>query len=270
MNGTDLGKGTALEFITNPWFYALAFPAVVIVGFSKAGVGGGLGIMAVPMMALVVPPVQAAGVLMPLLLFMDIFTLRAYWGVFHRRNLMILLPGSLIGVVVGALVFGFMNDDMIRIIVGAVAILFTLYRWVGLRLLRRAADHKSQPHRGYGTFWAAVGGFTSVVAHGGSPPVHIYLLPQKLEKQIFVGTTVVLFALVDVMKVVPYALLGTMDAVNLGTALILAPAGPLGIWLGITFQKRLPEDIFYRICFTLIFLTGCRLVWQGTEGLLAG
>lgn len=259
-----------MEFITNPWFYLLAFPAVMIVGFSKAGVGGGLGIMAVPMMSLVVPPVQAAGVLMPLLLFMDIFTLRAYWGVFDRRNLMIMLPGSLAGVAIGGLVFGFMNDDVIRIIVGAVAILFTLYRWIGLRLLRRAGDHKSPPHGGYGTFWAGVGGFTSVVAHGGSPPVHIYLLPQKLEKHIFIGTTVVLFALVDVMKLVPYALLGTLDATNLGTALILAPVAPLGIWLGVTFQKRLPEIIFYRICFTLIFLTGCRLVWQGVEGLTGG
>lgn len=263
-------KGPELEFIANPWFYAVAFPAVAIVGFSKAGVGGGLGIMAVPLMALVVSPVQAAGVLMPLLLFMDIFTLRAYWGVFDRRNLMIMLPGSLAGVIVGGLVFGFMNDGVIRIIVGSVAILFTMYRWVGLRLLRRAADHRSPPHRVYGTFWAGIGGFTSVVAHGGSPPIHIYLLPQKLEKHIFIGTTVVLFALVDVMKVVPYALLGTLDAINLGTALILAPAGPLGIWLGITFQKRLPEAIFYRICFILIFLTGCRLVWQGVEGLVAG
>lgn len=259
-----------MEFITNPWFYALAFPAVLIVGFSKAGVGGGLGIMAVPMMALVVSPVQAAGVLMPLLLFMDIFTLRAYWGVFDRRNLMIMLPGSLAGVVIGGLVFGYMNDDVIRIIVGAVAILFTLYRWIGPRLMNRAADHVSPPHRGYGTFWAGVGGFTSVVAHGGSPPVHIYLLPQKLEKQIFVGTTVALFALVDVMKLPAYAMLGTLDAINLGTALILAPVAPLGIWLGITFQKRLPEVIFYRICFTLIFLTGSRLVWQGAEGWLAG
>lgn len=77
----------------------------------------------------------------------------------------------------------------------------------------------------------------------------------------------VLFALVDVMKLPAYAMLGTLDATNLGTALILAPVAPLGIWLGITFQKRLPEVIFYRICFTLIFLTGCRLVWQGMEGL---
>ena len=259
-----------VEFITDPWFYALAVPAVLIVGFSKAGVGGGLGIMAVPLMALIVPPVQAAAVLMPLLLFMDVFSLRAYWGIFHRRNLMILLPGSLIGVVVGGLTFRYMNDDMIRILVGAIAILFTLYRWVGLRLLKRAADHRAAPHRGYGTFWAGVGGFTSVVAHGGSPPVHIYLLPQRLDKRVFIGTTVILFALVDVMKLVPYALLGTLDETNLTTALILAPVAPVGIWLGVTFQQRLPEDLFYRVCFTLIFLTGCRLVWQGLEGLLAG
>jgi len=259
-----------LEFIADPWFYALAFPAVLIVGFSKAGVGGGLGIMAVPMMALVVPPVQAAGVLMPLLLFMDAFTLRTYWGIFDRQTLAILLPGSVIGVVVGGLTFGYMNDDMIRILVGAVAILFTLYRWVGLRLLKRAADHRAPPNRATGTLWAGVGGFTSVVAHGGSPPVHIYLLPRRLEKQIFVGTTVVLFALVDVMKLVPYTLLGTLDATNLTTALILAPAAPIGIWLGLTFQKRLPEDVFYRVCFLLVFLTGCRLVWQGAEGLIGG
>jgi uncharacterized membrane protein YfcA len=193
-----------LEFISDPWFYALAVPAVLIVGFSKAGVGGGLGIMAVPLMALIVPPVQAAAVLMPLLLFMDVFSLRAYWGIFHRRNLMILLPGSLIGVAVGGLTFGYMNDDMIRILIGAIAILFTLYRWVGLRLLKRAADHRAPPNRATGTFWAGVGGFTSVVAHGGSPPVHIYLLPQRLDKRVFIGTTVILFALVDVMKLVPY------------------------------------------------------------------
>ena len=254
--------------ITDPLFYALAVPAVLIVGFSKAGVGGGLGIMAVPMMALVAPPVQAAAVLMPLLLFMDIFSLRAYWGIFDRRTLSILLPGSVIGVIVGGLAFGYMNDDMIRILIGAIAILFTLYRWVGLRLLRRAADHRAPPNRATGTLWAGIGGFTSVVAHGGSPPVHIYLLPRRLEKQIFIGTTVVLFALVDAMKLVPYALLGTLDAINLTTALILAPVAPVGIWLGLTFQKRLPEALFYRICYALIFLTGCRLAWQGTEGLL--
>jgi uncharacterized membrane protein YfcA len=259
-----------LEFISDPWFYALAVPAVLIVGFSKAGVGGGLGIMAVPLMALIVPPVQAAAVLMPLLLFMDVFSLRAYWGIFHRRNLMILLPGSLIGVAVGGLTFGYMNDDMIRILIGAIAILFTLYRWVGLRLLKRAADHRAPPNRATGTFWAGVGGFTSVVAHGGSPPVHIYLLPQRLDKRVFIGTTVILFALVDVMKLVPYALLGTLDKTNLTTALILAPLAPVGIWLGVTFQQRLPEDLFYRVCYTLIFLTGCRLVWQGAAGLLAG
>lgn len=139
-----------------------------------------------------------------------------------------------------------------------------------MRLLRRAADHKSLPHRGYGTFWAGVGGFTSVVAHGGSPPGHIYRLPQKLEKHFFIGTTVVLFALVDVMKLPAYALLGTLDATNLTTALILAPVAPLGVWLGLTFQKRLPQTLFYRICFTLIFLTGCRFVCQGVEGLIAG
>ena len=257
-----------MQFITDPVFYAIAVPAVLIVGFSKAGVGGGLGIMAVPLMALVVPPVQAAAVLMPLLLFMDIFTLRAYWGVFDKRNLAIMLPGSLAGVAIGGLVFGYMNDDVIRIVVGAIAILFTLYRWIGPWLLRRAADHKSPPHVVYGTFWAGLGGFTSVVAHGGSPPVHIYLLPQRLEKQIFIGTTVVLFALIDVMKLVPYTLLGTLDATNLTTALILAPVAPIGIWIGVTFQKRLPEVLFYRICFTLIFLTGCRLAWLGIEGLL--
>jgi len=256
-----------LQFIADPWFYALAFPAVLIVGFSKAGVGGGLGIMAVPLMAQVVPPVQAAAVLMPLLLFMDVFTLRTYWGVFDRKTLSILLPGSVAGVVVGGLTFSYMNDDAIRVLVGAIAILFTMYRWIGLRLLKRAADHRAPPNRATGAFWAGVGGFTSVVAHGGSPPVHIYLLPRRLEKQVFVGTTVVLFALVDVMKLVPYTLLGTLDAGNLTTALILTPAAPVGIWLGLHFQKRLPEDLFYRICYTLIFLTGCRLVWQGLEGL---
>lgn len=257
-----------MQPIADPLFYAVAVPAVVIVGFSKAGVGGGLGIMAVPLMSLLIPPVQAAAILLPLLLFMDAFSLRAYWRIWDRQNLAIMLPGALAGVAIGGLGFGVLNDDMIRLLVGTIAIAFTLYRWIGLRLLRRADEQRSPPHRGYGTLWSGVAGFTSVVAHGGSPPVHIYLLPQHLDKRVFIGTTVILFALVDVAKLVPYGLLGMLEATNLSTALLLAPAAPVGIWLGVAFQQRLPEALFYRVCYALIFLTGCRLAWQGIAGMV--
>lgn len=253
-----------METIADPLFYAVAVPAVLLTGFSKGGLGGGLGIMAVPLMALVVSPVQAAAVLLPILSVMDLFGLYAYRGNWDRRNVAIMLPGALVGVAVGGLTFRYLSDDAVRLIVGAVALAFVLYRVLG----RRPADHRSAPHRGLGAFWGGVSGFTSFVAHAGSPPVQVYMLPQRLDKTLYIGTTVVFFTAVNYAKLVPYGLLGQLSAVNLGTALLLSPLAPLGIWLGVRFHRLLSETVFYRTLFVLLTLTGIKLIRDGLAGIL--
>ncbi len=259
-----------MDIVTDPLFYAVAIPAVLIVGISKGGVGGGLGSIGVPLMALAVSPVQAAAIMLPVLCLMDLFGLRAYWRIWDRRNLGYMLPGAMAGIAIGTFSFRYLSDDAVRLIVGAVALVFVGYQQIGPRLLARAADHRSAPHRGWGAFWGAVSGFTSFVAHSGGPPMHINLLPQRMDKTLYMGTTVVFFTIVNYVKLVPYGVLGQLSGDNLGTALILSPLAPLGIWLGVRFHHMLSDRAFYALCFAFLGLTGVKLIWDGLSGLLGG
>ncbi len=258
-----------MEFIVDPLFYAIAVPAVLIVGISKGGVAGGLGSVSVPMIAMVISPIQAAAIMLPILCLMDLFGLYAYRGVWDRRNLASMLPGALAGIVLGTLTFRYLSDDGVRLIVGFVAIGFVLYRWFGQYVLRRAADHRTEPGPA-GLFWGCMSGFTSFVAHAGGPPIHVYLLPQRIDKTLYVGTLVVFFTVVNYTKLVPYGLLGQLSAGNLGTALILSPLAPLGIWMGVRFHKLLSESLFYTLCFVFLSLTGVKLIWDGLSGMMGG
>ncbi len=254
-----------MELVANPWFYAVAMPAVLIIGISKAGIGGGLGIVAVPLMTLVIAPVQAAAVMLPILCIMDIAGLWAYRGTWHRRNLAFMLPGALAGILAGALAFRYLDDNTVRLILGTVALSFVLYRWAGAAILNRDTGRRSEPGP-RGIFWATLSGFTSFIAHSGAPPLQVYLLPQKLDKTLYVGTMVVFFTVVNYSKIIPYALLGQLSAANMLGALALVPAIPVGVWLGLRFHGMVDERLFYRIVYGVLTVTGVRLVWQGVGG----
>ena len=258
-----------MEFIADPLFYAIAVPAILIVGISKGGVAGGLGSVSVPMIAMVISPIQAAAIMLPILCLMDLFGLYAYRGVWDRRNLMLMLPGALVGIGLGTLTFRYLSDDGVRLIVGVVALGFVIWNWLGPKLMRRAADHRTEPGPA-GLFWAAISGFTSFVAHAGGPPVHVYLLPQRMDKTLYVGTLVVFFTAVNYTKLVPYGFLGQLSANNLGTALILSPLAPLGIWMGVRFHRMLSESLFYTLCYVFLSLTGIKLIWDGLRGMSGG
>jgi len=258
-----------VEFIADPLFYAVAVPAILIVGISKGGVAGGLGSVSVPMIAMVISPIQAAAIMLPILCLMDLFGLYAYRGVWDRRNLMLMLPGALVGIGLGTLTFRYLSDDGVRLIVGVVALGFVIWNWLGPKLMRRAADHRTEPGPA-GLFWAGISGFTSFVAHAGGPPVHVYLLPQRMDKTLYVGTLVVFFTAVNYTKLVPYGFLGQLSANNLGAALILSPLAPLGIWMGVRFHRMLSESLFYTLCYVFLSLTGIKLIWDGLRGMMGG
>lgn len=245
--------------ITDPWFYAVAIPAVLIVGVSKGGFAGGLGLLGVPLMALVISPLQAAGIMLPILIAMDMIGVWAYRKSFHRQNLMILVPGAAIGILIGALTASLVTDAFVRLLVGGLAIAFALDYWIG----RRGAQAPQPVNRIKGGLWGAVGGFTSFVAHAGGPPLQVYMLPQKLDKRLYVGTSVMFFTAVNLIKLPPYALLGQLDAGNLTTSAMLLPIAPLGILAGIRLLHVIPEKPFYRIAYVLLFLVGGKLAWDG-------
>jgi uncharacterized membrane protein YfcA len=246
--------------IEDPRFYLLAVPAVLILGVSKGGFGGGLGSLAVPLVALVVSPIQAAAVLLPILCLMDVHGAWVYRGRWDKANLKILMPAALIGLAVGTLTFSYLDARAIRVIIGVLAVGFTVYHWLGGFF---AAREPTGVNVARGTFWGAVSGFTSFIAHASGPPMSVYLLPQRMEKTRFLATTIVFVLFMNYLKLIPYTWLGQFSGENLRTSLVLLPLAPLGMWLGIWLHRIVPEAAFYRICYLLLFLAGLKLLYDG-------
>jgi uncharacterized membrane protein YfcA len=257
--------------ITDPLFYALAIPAILVTGISKSGFGGAMGGLAVPLMALVIAPAEAAGIMLPILCAMDVAGLRRFAGSFDWPNLRILLPGAIVGIAVGTLCFELLNKGWLLLLVGAIGIGFPLMNWSGLARRQQPAGVSVTK----GGFWSAMSGFTSFICHNGGAPLLVYLMPQRLERKRFVGTTVMFFLVVNYVKLVPYYFLGQLRASNLLTSLVLLPLAPIGVYLGLWMQHRITDSTVYRSANILLFVTGWKLIWDGasmltTPGVLPG
>lgn len=250
--------------LADPWFYAVAIPAVLLVGISKSGFGGAFGAVAVPLMAVVISPVQAAGILLPILCFMDLLGLWAYRGKWVRAELRTLLPAALLGIAAGTLLFGYMSADIVRLIIGAISLVFAVHYWVHLA---RTEPGRSPVSRAAGIAGGAGAGFTSFVAHAGGPPLSMYLLRRPLDKTQFVATTVMFFAVVNYVKLVPYAWLGQFSTGNLTASLLLAPFAPIGIAAGVWLHERVPERLFFRLACVFLFALSLKMISDGVGGL---
>lgn len=244
--------------ITDPWFYAVAVPAVLLMGLSKSGFGAGFGALAVPLMALAIPVPQAAAIMLPLLAVMDALGLAAYMREFDRPLIRLLLPAGLLGTVVGTLLFGWLSARAVAGVVGAITLAF-----VAVRVFLPPRAGAPPPPRWLGFLLGTTSGFTSFVAHAGGPPVGFYVLPLKLPPVTFAATMAVFFAAVNASKWIPYAWLGLIDARNMLTALMLAPVAPLGVWLGVRAVRRVPQALFYRLFTAGMTATGVKLLWDG-------
>jgi len=248
----------AALFITDPYFYAVAVPAVLITGLAKSGFASGFGALAVPLMALAVPVPQAAAIMLPLLMVMDATGLQQLWRerdpVLVRR----LLPAGLLGVAVGALLFGLLSSRNVAAVVGALTLAFLAQRL----LFPPRKDTPQAPHW-VGWLCATLSGFTSFVAHAGGPPISAYTLPLRLPPKVLSGTMAVFFAVINAAKVLPYAALGLIDLRNMATALLLMPLAPLSVWLGVRLLRHMRPDWFYRIAYTGMFVAGSKLLWDG-------
>ncbi len=251
-----------VPLITDPLFYALAVPAFLLSGISKGGFASGAGNMAVPLMSLVIPAPQAAGIALPLLCAMDISGLRAWWGRWSRRELATILPGGLLGILLGTTVFGLMSDRHVKLMVGVIALAF-LARSLWQARPGRAPPPPTAPSRLRGGFWGMVSGLTSTIAHAGGPPLAVYLYPLRLDRAMLAATTVVFFGVMNYVKLVPYAALGQLSMGNLLTSLVLLPCAPIGVRLGVWLQSRMSDRVFYRIIYVLLAFAGTKLVWDG-------
>lgn len=243
---------------TDPVFWIVAAIAVTCFGFAKGGFGG-IGMAATPLLALIVPPLQAAAILLPILLMQDAISLWAFRREWDAWNLKVLLPGAVAGIGIAWALAAYVSDAWVKLIIGVIACVFVLNQWFGLG---KAAEAK-KPNAASGVFWGALSGFTSTLAHAGSPPVNIHVLPQKLPKMVFVGTFTIFFACVNAVKVIPFFFLGEFTKSTLLTALVLMPLAIFTNLSGIWLVKRVPEKLFYRIAYALMFLVSLELIRQG-------
>ncbi len=244
--------------ITDPFFYAVAIPAVLLMGIGKSGFGAGFGSLAVPIMALAVTVPQAAAILMPILLLIDILGLAAFRKDFDMRLVKFLLPFGLLGTLVGMLLFSIMPARTVAGIVGAFTLLF-----LAQRLAFPPRPDSPPPPRWLGALLGVMSGFTSFISHAGGPPINAYVIPLKLSPLRFTATMAFFFFVINLSKWIPYAWLGLLDTRNMATSLVLLPLAPVGVWAGVRMARRIDPVLFYRVLYIGMFLTGIKLLWDG-------
>ena len=244
--------------ITDPFFYAVAIPAVLLLGISKSGFGAGFGSLAVPIIALAVSVPQAAAILMPVLLLMDLLGMAAFRKNFDMRLVKFLVPFGLLGTLTGMLLFNLLAANTVAGIVGGFTLLF-----LAQRMLFPAHPDSPPPPRWLGALLTVTSGFTSFIAHAGGPPVSAYVIPLRLAPLTFTATLAFFFFVINLSKWIPYAWLGLLDMRNMSTSLALLPLAPIGVWVGVRMARRISPVLFYRLLHLGMFLTGCKLLWDG-------
>jgi hypothetical protein len=245
------------------WFWLAGGVAAALVGMSKGGVPV-VGMLAVPVMALVMNPVVAAGLLLPVFVVSDVFGLWAYRHAFDRRVLALTLPGAVAGIGLGWATASLVPEPAVTLLVGVIGLAFALNI-----LLRKPVT--TDPKRAEvvpGAFWGALAGFTSFVSHAGAPPWQVYTLPLGLPKAVFAGTTTIFFAVVNLVKLVPYSALGQLNPGNLQVAAVLAIPAVVAVFAGVRLVQLMPERLFFRLVVWALALISVKLVWDGARGLV--
>lgn len=259
--------------LTDPLFYAVAVPAVILLGLAKGGFAG-IGVVAVPLMALVISPVLAAAITLPILLAQDVVSVWSFRRTWDRGLLVLMLPAAAVGVFVGWLLAARVSVAAVELSIGVISIAFSLQRLWAERAVKAAEAVEAGPGRplmglGLGALCGAIAGFTSQVAHAGGPPFQIYVLPRRLPRDVFIGTSAIFFATVNWMKVPAYVALGQFTPQVLTTAAVLLPLALASTWAGVWLVRRVPAEGFYRVIYVLLIAVGAKLAWDGAHGLLA-
>ena len=248
--------------IHNPLFLIVGAIAVILLGLSKGGLAG-VGALGTPLLALVVGPVEAAAIILPILIVQDAISAWVYRRDYSAWNLKVLMVGGVIGVGAAWVLATYLSDAHVRIMVGVIGVAFVLYTWLG-----RVPAEPKQPKAAAGVFWGAMTGITSTLAQAGAPPFQLFMLPQKLDKMTLVGTTLIFFAALNWMKLAAYSALGQFTVETLATSALLLPLAIATNFFGIWLVRRVPIETFYKIAYALMFLISLELIRSGVLGVI--
>src|ERR1700682_4030397 len=251
-----------MNVITDPLFYPLAIIAVTALGLSKGGFAG-VGVMSTPLLATILPPLQAAAILLPILIVQDMISIWVYrrdWSAWHLK---VMLPGGLLGIGIAWALATQVSDAFVRLVIGLIGVSFALNAWFG----RQSPDAKTPSVPG-GIFWGVFAASPSTLSRPGAPPFQVYVLPQRLPKLTLVGTYTIYFAVLNVLKIGPYFALGQFSTANLASSIVLLPVAVAANFLGIWLARRTPTGLFYQIAYVLVFLISLELIRSGVMTLI--
>ena len=252
-----------MTIVSDPLFYALAVPAVLALGLAKGGFSG-MGQMALPLLALVMPPLQAAAIMLPIMILQDATAVWVYRHDWSGRVLAVVIPGAVVGVAGAGLVAAHIPGAAVRLAVGLITLGFVANSWIRAW---RVARERPPPSPAAGVFWGALSGFTSTLAQVGGPPFQIYALAQNMPKMTYVGTNALFFAGMNWMKVIPYVALGQFSWKGLGTTLVLVPLALIANQFGFWLVRRIPQDRFYSLTLWVMFMVSIALIRSGVVAL---
>jgi uncharacterized membrane protein YfcA len=239
-------------------FWVVAVFAAMLTGIGKGGVPI-VGALTVPVLSLVMSPVAAAGLMLPVYVISDWFGLYAYRKEFDKRVLVIACVSMTLGVGIGWATAEMIPESWVTVLVGVISVAFALNQ-----ILRRAvvvAPKRAGIAQGF--FWCTIAGFTSFVSHTGGPPYQVWTLPLGLKKTVYAGTATIAFTYVNAIKLVPYYFLGQINLASLKTALVLMPFAAVAVFAGVWAVRRLPEKLFFQIVTWALLLIGLQLIWKG-------
>ncbi len=240
-------------------FWLVAGLAAYLMGLSKGGVPM-ISMLAVPLMALFMDPAHAAGLLLPIYIVADWYAIYLFRKAFSVRNLKIMLPGAVIGVLTGYVAVAHVPGDFVKLLVAGIGL---SYLFNSLRA--RFASTEPEPRPAdvpRGLFWGALAGLTSYISHAGGPPFQAYVLPQKLDKMVYLGTTTIFFAVVNLMKFPPFILAGQITWDSFLQALWLAPAALAGAWSGAAIARILPPKVFFLLIEIALAVVSLKLLYE--------
>ncbi|MEX0591203.1 MAG: sulfite exporter TauE/SafE family protein [Xanthobacteraceae bacterium] len=245
---------------TDPLFYLVGLPTVLIMSISKGAFGGGLAIVGVPFLSLVMSPIEAAIVVAPLVSFMDLFALNTFGPkTWSKPDLAWLVPGLFAGIALGYAFFALVDPRLVNLGIGAVTVAFAADYFLRGRLAPAGGRRLVPP---IAMLAGTASGFTTFVAHAGGPPAQMYLLSRGLNKTVFAGTNLALFTLGNFVKLIPYGLLAWAQPRTLLAAMLLAPAVPIGVWAGVWLHERLEQRRLFLWCYVILTFAAVKLVFD--------
>ena len=242
----------------NLLFFIAVVPAIILFGIAKSGLGGSIALISIPLMTIAMPLTEALGIILPILIFSDFIATYKYRKEFDLGTLKLIVPFAALGIVIGSFTFSYFSEDLLKFIIGLMGFLFAGHYF----LFKKNKEAKSEKNLIKGGICSTIAGFTSFCVHAGGTPTSIYLLPLRMRKEIYVGTRIIFFTFVNLIKLPLYINLSMTNLETFKQSVILFPVALLGILIGYKLLKIIEEKLFYNILYVLIFISSSKLLYD--------